>query len=481
VTEVLYRAPRTLTRFIESDEFVRCIIGPVGSGKSSMCVMEILIRAGAQAKGPDGIRRTRFAVIRNTYSQLRDTTRKTFEEWIPAESGTWHEQSFTFHIKRGDMDCEVLFRALDRPEDVKRLLSLELTGAYINEAREIPKHVLDVLQTRVGRYPSRAQGGATWFGIWMDTNPWWPGHWGAKLFAKLGKDEGYRVFRQPGGRDPKAENLGNLPPGYYGRLIAGKDREWIRVYVDGEDATADEGSIWGPWVAELEQRGGISTFDHPVTDIYTSWDLGRSDSTAIWFWRINAQRQVEVVDHYENHGQGLSHYFGVLDGKGYKYVKHWLPHDARHKTIGSDQSVEEQSVAALGRDKVLITPEMSILDGINAARWLFEQPVQIHERCDKPGRLDHSGLEALREYRFEWDEDTQAYSRTPLHNWASHTADAWRYMAVVVRYAERLTRPEAPAPPIDWERKPTFNDAVREYQRTSKGKARPYVPPEGAR
>jgi hypothetical protein len=443
--------------------------------------MEILLRAAAQAKGPDGKRHTRFAVIRNTYSQLRDTTRKTFEEWIPASMGVWHEQSFAFTIRKGDIDCEVLFRALDRPEDVKKLLSLELTGAYINEAREIPKHVLDVLQTRVGRYPSKVQGGATWFGIWMDTNPWWPGHWGAKLFSRLGKDEGYEIFRQPGGRSIKAENTDNLPPGYYQRLIAGKDQEWIRVYVDGEDASADEGAIWGSWIAALEARGGVQGFDHPLQDIYTSWDLGRNDSTAIWFWRINADRHVEVIDHYENHRQGLSHYFGVLDGKPYKYVKHWLPHDARHKQLGTEQSVEEQCIAALGRDRVLITPEMSILDGINAARWLFEQPVVFHERCDVPGRLEHSGLEALREYRFEWDEESQAYSRTPLHNWASHTADAFRYLSVVVRHVESLTRPKPPAPPVDWQRKPTLRDAVLDYRRESKGKARPYVPPEESR
>ena len=132
MTTVTYTAPATLSRFLDSDAFVRCVIGPVGSGKSSVSVMEILIRAAAQAKGPDGKRRTRFAVIRNTYSQLRDTTRKTFEEWIPSELGTWNEQSFSFTIQKGDIDCEVLFRALDRPEDVKKLLSLELTGAYIN-------------------------------------------------------------------------------------------------------------------------------------------------------------------------------------------------------------------------------------------------------------------------------------------------------------------------------------------------------------
>jgi hypothetical protein len=452
MTVIRYNAPRTLSRFLDSNAFVRCIVGPVGSGKSTVCVLEILIRALAQEPGPDGVRRTRFAIIRNTYSQLRDTTRKTFEQWIPQAWGVWHEQAFTFTMDRKMPDgtrvnCEVLFRALDRPEDVKKLLSLELTGAYVNESREIPKHVLDVLETRAGRYPSKAQGGATWFGIWMDTNPWHSGHWAAKLFAK--GLSGYTLFRQPGGRDAKAENVSNLPGGYYERLCIGKDSEWISVYVDGQDAAGDVGSIWGAWIAGLRQRGGICAFDHPMDDIFTSWDLGRSDSTAIWFWRVNLHGVPDVIDHYENHGQGLSHFFDVVDSKPYKYVKHWLPHDARAKTLATQQSVLEQCIDHWGKGMVEICPELTVQDGIHAVRWMLEQKMQIHERCTVAGRLEHSGVDALEEYRREWDETTQAYSNNPLHNWASHSADGFRYMGLVVKHTAAVTRKrdERPRPP----------------------------------
>jgi hypothetical protein len=148
-----------------------------------------------------------------------------------------------------------------------------------------------------------------------------------------------------------------------------------------------------------------------------------------------------VIDHYENHGQGLSHFFEVVDGKGYQYAKHWLPHDARAKTLATQQSVLEQCLEHWGMGTVAIVPELSLVDGIQAVRWLFEQPMQIHERCDVPVRLEHSGVDALREYRFEWDEEDQCFSARPLHNWASHTADAFRYLALVVKEAERVTRP----------------------------------------
>lgn len=436
---------RTTTLFHDSDAFVRCIIGPVGSGKSSACVLEILLRAARQAPGPDGIRRTRFVVIRNTYSQLRDTARKTFEEWIPHECGKWNEQAFTFRIKRGDIDCEVLFRALNRPGDIKKLLSLELTGAWINEAREIPKEVLDILENRVGRYPAKLQGGASWFGIWMDTNPWHTGHWGSKLMAK--NLPGYAFFRQPGGRGPRAENVENLPAGYYARLATGKDSEYIKVYIDGEDASGAVGSVFGAWVTDLQKAGGICTFEHPKDGVFTSWDLGRSDSTAIWFWRLNKFGVPDVVDHYEATGEGLAHFFEVVDRKGYTYEQHWLPHDARAKTLATEQSVLEQCVAHWGVAKVAITPNLAIHDGISAARWMLEQPMRIHSRCQVPAQLECSGVDALQEYRFEWDEKAQCFSTNPLHNWASHSGDAFRYIGVVVKNSELMTRrPQTAAP-----------------------------------
>jgi hypothetical protein len=427
----------TCRQFVGSDDFVRCIIGPVGSGKSTACNREIGRRALRQRKSPDGLRHTRWAIIRNTYGQLRDTTRKTFEKWVPAQLGKWHEQAFTFEMKFADVRAEVMFRALDRPEDVRKLLSLELTGAYINEGREIPKAVLDVLETRVGRFPAQDDGGPTWSGIWMDTNPWHSRHQLAKLFAK--NLPGYRSFRQPGGRSPNAENVENLPRGYYDRLIVGKDSEYIKVYVDGEDADSAVGAIFGAWVAALEKRGGIRAFDHPATDVVTVWDLGHSDSTGIWFFRLNATNHIDIIDHYENAGQGLSHYFDVVDGKGYSYAQHILPHDARAKTLATQQTVFEQC-AEHWPNMVSIGPNLSLADGISAARWLLEQPIRIHERCAVAGRMEYSGLDALSEYRYEWDEEAQCFSTRPLHNWASHTADAFRYLACAAKYAANLLR-----------------------------------------
>lgn len=227
--------------FIQSGAFVRGIRGPIGSGKSTACCFEIVRRAMLQAPGADGVRRTRWAIIRNTYPELRTTTMKTWFGIVPQEVGQWKDEGPPSHTLEGDgFNIEVLFLALDRPDDIKKLLSLELTGAWINEAREVPKAILDSLTGRVGRFPAMKDGGASWFGILLDTNPPDVDHWWFKL-AEEDRPAEFEFFAQPSGLAPDAENLPNLPPRYYERAQLGKTEDWIKVYVRGEYGFAMDG------------------------------------------------------------------------------------------------------------------------------------------------------------------------------------------------------------------------------------------------
>src|SRR5262245_51336978 len=135
---------RTLRDFLRSTSFVTGIQGPLGSGKSAACSVQILRRSQLQAPSPDGIRRTRWAVIRNSYPELKTTALRTWQDWCPSHFGkTVMDSPITHHVKADGLDMEVLFLALDKEEDLRKLLSLELTGAWVNEAREIPKAIID--------------------------------------------------------------------------------------------------------------------------------------------------------------------------------------------------------------------------------------------------------------------------------------------------------------------------------------------------
>jgi len=247
---------------MKDDTFFRGIRGPVGSGKSVGCCIEVFRRALGQAKGPDGIRKSRWAIIRNTNPQLRTTTIKTWLDWFPEDDWgkfTW-SVPYTHHIKKGDIDLEIIFLALDRPEDVKKLLSLELTGIWINEARELPKSIIDACTMRVGRFPSMRDGGATWTGVIADTNApeedhWWPimagevpipDHIPREQAKMLVTPDNWRFYTQPAGMEEvrndegelenyvpnkSAENQANMMKSYYPNLIQGKTKSWIDVYV----------------------------------------------------------------------------------------------------------------------------------------------------------------------------------------------------------------------------------------------------------
>ena len=155
----------TIRQFALSDARIRGIRGPFGSGKSSGCVVESIRRGQAMPRSPDGVRHSRYAIVRNTYGQLRETTIKTVFQWLPPiHFGHYAESTHSYQIKAfHQTDIELLFLALDRPQDVQKLLSLELSGAWVNEAREIPWGIIDALDGRIGRYPPRREVGDAWF------------------------------------------------------------------------------------------------------------------------------------------------------------------------------------------------------------------------------------------------------------------------------------------------------------------------------
>ena len=268
---------------MKDDTFFRGIRGPVGSGKSVGCCVEVFRRSLEQKKAPDGKRKSRWAIIRNTNPQLRTTTIKTWLDWFPENDWgkfTW-SVPYTHHIKKGEVDLEVIFLALDRPEDVKKLLSLELTGIWINEAREIPKSIIDACTMRVGRYPSMRDGGPSWTGVIADTNApeedhWWPIMSGEvpipdyiprEQAQMLVKPDNWEFFTQPSAmleeRDEDgevidykpndtAENKKHMLANYYDNLIRGKTKSWIDVYVMNRLGTIQDGKpIYPMFAAEV--------------------------------------------------------------------------------------------------------------------------------------------------------------------------------------------------------------------------------------
>ena len=206
-------------------------------------------------------------------------------------------------------------------------------------------------------------------------------------------------------------------------------------------------SVWGDLLDALGQTDRLKPFEHGLGEVFTTWDLGFTDSTAIWFWTVKGGT-IQIIDYYEEHGKPLSHYYDVIEAKPYKYVKHWLPHDARQTTLAAGVSILNQMLRQWP-GQVAVGPDLPLLDGIQAVRWMLQQDVRIHPRCSE-------GLEALRAYSYAYDEDKKTYAPRPVHDWSSHAADAMRYTAAVVRMSDSIrprvkknTDPKPAAVPMD--------------------------------
>jgi hypothetical protein len=243
-------APPTIALFMRSSAaFGRLMAGPVGSGKTVGCIIELLVRALSQEKAADGYRYTRFAVVRQTLKQLKDTVLKDCQQWLEG-LGAWKVSENTYHLEFGDVKSEWIFIPLENAEDQARLLSMQLTGAWLSECIEMDYDVLAPLSGRLGRYPSGDRGQPTWHGWIADTNfptemtPW------HTLMENPPMD--VLIFKQPSGMSVDAENLNHLVQTtatkklplnhpdrikqgrrYYERLVEmyGEDSDWVRRYV----------------------------------------------------------------------------------------------------------------------------------------------------------------------------------------------------------------------------------------------------------
>lgn len=295
----------TLVRFLLERQRVSIIRGPVGSGKSKAANLKVWAISAEQKPGPDGIRRTRWGVIRNTYPELRQTTIRTWLDTFPEEVYGPMRWSVPFAqtIRYADMVMEVDFLALDKPEDVKKLRSGEYTGFYVNELQYIPKDLFDEMTSRAGRFPAVKDGGPTWHGVIADMNAPEEDHWLPPMLGELEYPDGtpeddqirfpaeWAYHLQPAGllermspdgrsvigyeANPKAENVSWLVEDYYLNQIKGKSRQWIDSRVMNRITVELEGTpVWPMFRRETHVAREVLTFQEKH-DLWIGLDFGR--------------------------------------------------------------------------------------------------------------------------------------------------------------------------------------------------------------
>ena len=201
---------------------------------------------------------------------------------------------------------------------------------------------------------------------------------------------------------------------------------WLQEYFVSFDA-AIMGSIWGDCVAKLEMAGRIGDFPFdPRYYVYTAWDLGYDDATAIWFYQV-INGDLVVIDHHESNHKDIPFYAQMLRDKsknlGYKYDKHWIPHDARPRTLAAGGKSMLQQFQNEKVGQFCIVKRLDTQEGIQAARKTFPY-------CKFNLQTTEDGLEKLRSYHHQWDDEKKVFSVAPEHDSSSHSADAFRYLSL---------------------------------------------------
>ncbi len=351
---ITYKAEPTAARLHASDKVVRGFLGPVGNGKSVACIVEILRLSYAQEPNVRAIRKTRWAIVRNTNPELRSTTLNTWKQWVPESicpvtMNPMIIAKMNQRVSDGTtIEMEVYFLALDQDKDVRKLLSLEVTGVFINEAKEISYAVVKAARERIGRYPSvvdgyedegdykapRNENGSyqpcTRKALLMDTNPPDDDHWWYELaeegcrrstrpeqkeFAISETKRIFEFFRGPSPLikhldgtytpNPEAENIDHLPGGYqyYLDMIAGNDEDHINVMVMGNYGHLKTGKPVYPEYNDKLHCPETGIIPLKGVPIGLGWDFGLTPAVVIG--QLTSLGQMLILDELFSEDMGV--------------------------------------------------------------------------------------------------------------------------------------------------------------------------------
>lgn len=397
--------PPKLVELFSGEARYRCAYGGRGSGKSRSFAIMAAVRG--YIWGNQG-RSGQILCAREFMNSLSDSS---FEEVSGAiESYEWLAEYYEVgerYIRSRDGNIEFTFAGLRRNLDsIKSKARILL--CWVDEAETVSAIAWDKLDPTI-----REEGSE----LWVSWNP------ESNLSAT------HLRFRADPPKSSKIVEINWKDNPYFPKvleLVRQNDFEKRPENYDhiweGAFLTHHEGAYYSLEMRDANAQGRITAVPYETRmPVITAWDLGIGDTTAIWF----AQKigpETRLIDHYETAGVGLDHYVRVLQQKGYIYDQHILPHDVRVRELGSGKSRLE-TLQSLGLNNIQIAPQLNVDDGIQAVRSLLATCWFDAEKCSH-------GIDALRAYHRDYDDNNRVWKGRPAHDWSSHSADAFRYLAV---------------------------------------------------
>lgn len=465
--------PTPTGQFAHSDSsFVRLIMGPYGSGKSTWCVNEIVRRTCSMPAWSNGRRKARWGIVRNTSGELQSTTLQTWLAWF-GDLGDIHKRQkplltyeHTFNDGNGVIELELIFIALDREEDLRKIKSLELTGCYINELSEVPQGALSHLKGRVNkRYPSKGFCPEDyWSGIICDTNPPDVDHWIYKDFEEK-QLESYRIFHQPPGLlkhpdtgiwlpNPNCDNAANLAADYYLKLAEGQTEDFVKVFCLGQYGSVGFGKrVYPEFNSDIHAVPKIIAIQG--TPINLGWDFGLTPSCVVT--QLSPRGQLRVLKEYTSEDMGIRTFAKniVMPAlqRDFPYCKIGISRGDPSGTAGDDIMEELSCIGELNSLGIDTAPARSndLEPRIGSVRYFLNtmidgQPAMIVSREGCPTLV--RGF--IKDYFFKRLSvgGEERYKEVPHKNSVSHPHDGLQYIAMEFA-ANQIAAEKAGPKPVD--------------------------------
>lgn len=372
-------------------------------GKTVFSINELIDRSLRNTR-----KNPQYAYFAPFYSQAKKVAWDYLKEYTKHMPNVKvNESELTITIFRRDRDDRVKIMLMGA-DNIDAARGMYFDGVILDEYADMdPQIWTKVLRPAL----SDRMGWAIFIGTPKGQNHFYDVFLAAK---RLGKEWFTAVYKaSETGIIPKTELEAN-------RAIMSED-EYEQEY-ECSFAAALTGAYYGKQMEKLESQGRITKVPYdPALAVDTFWDLGMDDSTAIWM--IQHHRfEFRVINYIEDNGLGLESYVRMLFDTGYSFRRHYLPHDAAVRELGTGVSRQE-TLKNLGLRHITVLPKHNVADGISASRLVIPKCWFDYENCEV-------GINALKNYTKKWDAKNKVYMNTPLHNWASHGADAWRQFAM---------------------------------------------------
>ena len=382
------------------------------AGKTVLCINDLIYKALIEGK-EDG----RYAYIAPYYSQ--------------AKSIAWdyllrYSQPVLAKANQSELWIELVTGARIRllgAENCDALRGNYLDGVVMDEFADMKPSIWGAV---VRPLLSDRKGWATFIGTPKGHNAFW------EVYNNATKDPSWKV------KVLRASQTGILDKEELEDAAKTMTQDQYLQEFECDFESAILGAYFGKEMRQLTDQGRITEVEYdPLFPVHTAWDLGYSDDTAIWFFQV-VHGEIRCLDYHSSNGQPVAFYAGIIQARekerGYIYGTHWLPHDARAKTLSSNRSVIEQLGDKIPLKSIKITPNLKLQDGIQASRLALTRTWFDHKCTD--------GIECLRQYQREYDEDKKVFRDKPRHDWTSHGADAFRYLALTWKDEAKMVMPD---------------------------------------